>query len=146
MFSLLLVRKMCVNVSRPTQIATFLRKTVTSQDGLLIFFGKKTHPEKSWNLSKISQKKSQRQRQTLNIVENFACEAKNLRNLFEISHLFSFLVFAIVLHFSFFFHVFLSFVLPFSLFALSLSFSFSFSFFLFLFPFPFLFLFLFLFL
>ena len=40
---------MCVFVSRPMKIATFLGKTITPQNGLLIFLGKETHSEtKSW--------------------------------------------------------------------------------------------------
>ena len=36
-FSLVFVGKMCVFVSRPMTIVTFLRKRVTSQNGLLLF-------------------------------------------------------------------------------------------------------------
>ena len=58
-FSLIFVGKMCVFVSRSMKIATFLRKNGDFQNGLLIFFWKKTHSEtKSWKSSRISTKKS----------------------------------------------------------------------------------------
>ena len=45
-------------VSRPIDIATFHRKTATSQNWFLIFLMKNTHSEKQrWKLSRISQKK-----------------------------------------------------------------------------------------
>ena len=50
---------MCVFVSRPMKIVTFLlKKTVRPQNGLLISLWKETHSEtKSWNLSRILTKK-----------------------------------------------------------------------------------------
>ena len=57
-FSLIFVNKMCVVVSRPMKIVTFLRKNDYSQNGLLIFLGKETHSEtKSWKSSRILMKK-----------------------------------------------------------------------------------------
>ena len=57
-------------------------------------------PKKTWKSSRISSK-IQHQRQTLEIVEDFACEAKNLRNLRKF-RIFSFFYFLHFLHFSFF--------------------------------------------
>ena len=57
-FSLIFVCKMCVFVSRPMNIVTFLREDDYTQNGLLIFIGKKTHSEtQSWKSSRISTKK-----------------------------------------------------------------------------------------
>ena len=57
-FSLIFVGKMRVFVSRPMKIVTFLRKTLTTKNGLFIFLGKETHSEtKSWKSSKILTKK-----------------------------------------------------------------------------------------
>ena len=57
-FSLIFVCKMCVFVSRPMKIVTFLLKKITPQNGLLIFIGKETHSEtKSWKSSRILTKK-----------------------------------------------------------------------------------------
>ena len=62
-FSLIFVGKMCVYVSRPMNIVTFLRKTITTQNGLLIFLWKETHSEtKSLKSSRILTKKIQQQR------------------------------------------------------------------------------------
>ena len=53
-FSFIFESTMCVFVSRPMEIVTFFGKTVTPQNGLLIFLGKETHSEtKSWKSSKI---------------------------------------------------------------------------------------------
>ena len=53
-FSFIFVGKMCVFVSRPMKIVTFLRKNDYPQNGLLIFFGKETHSEtKSWKSSRF---------------------------------------------------------------------------------------------
>ena len=58
-FSTIFVGKMCVFVSRPMKIVTFLRKKVTPQNGLLIFLCKETHSEtKSWKSSRIFDEKS----------------------------------------------------------------------------------------
>ena len=52
--SLIVVGKMCVFVSRPMKIVTFLWKNAHTQNGLLIFFGKETHSQtKSWKSSRI---------------------------------------------------------------------------------------------
>ena len=57
-FPFIFVGKMCVFVSRPMKIVTFLRKNDYPQNGLLIFLGKETHSEKkSWKSSKILTKK-----------------------------------------------------------------------------------------
>ena len=51
-------RKMCIFVSRPMNIVTFVWKTVRPQNGLLIFLGKETHSETtSWKSSRILSKK-----------------------------------------------------------------------------------------
>ena len=56
--SSIFVGKMCIFVSRPMKSVTFLRKTVTTQNGLLIFLWKETHSEtKSWKSSRILTKK-----------------------------------------------------------------------------------------
>ena len=53
-FSLIFVGKMCVFVSRRMKMSLFFGKTIASQNGLLIFFGKETHSEtKSWKSSRI---------------------------------------------------------------------------------------------
>ena len=44
-FSLIFVSNMCVFVSRPMKLVTFLLKNGETQNGLLIFFGKETHSE-----------------------------------------------------------------------------------------------------
>ena len=95
---------MCVFVARPMTIVAFLLKTVTSQNGLLIFFWKETHSEtKSWIVKDFVEKKLQQQRQTLELVEDFACE-DNTSESSENSHFSSFfsfcLFFLIFLHFS----------------------------------------------
>ena len=52
------VGKMCVFVSRPMKIVTFLRKNADPQNGLLIFLWKETHSEtNSWKSSRILTKK-----------------------------------------------------------------------------------------
>ena len=57
-FSSIFVGQMCMFVSRPMKIVTFLRKNDYTQNGLLIFFGKETHSEtKSWKSSRILIKK-----------------------------------------------------------------------------------------
>ena len=78
--SLNFIVKICVFVSRSTEIVTFLRKTVTPKMGCCFFILEKdTFLKKTWNSSKISSKKIQ-QRQTLEIGEGFACEAKHFGN------------------------------------------------------------------
>ena len=44
-FSLIFVGKMCVFVSRPMKLSLFFGKTITPQNGLLIFLWKETHSE-----------------------------------------------------------------------------------------------------
>ena len=57
--SLIFVVKMCVFVSRPMKLVTFLWKKVRPQNGLLIVLGKETHSEtKSWKSSTISTKQN----------------------------------------------------------------------------------------
>ena len=127
------VGKMCVFVSRPMEIVTFLRKTLTPQNGLLIFLGKETHSEtKSWKSSRIFNEKS---------YNNIGKPWKSSRILRVKPNFFIFSLF-IIFSFSSFFHVH-SFSVIFFHFLLS---SFSFSFFPFVFSFLFsFFLFLFLF-
>ena len=122
---------MCVFVSRPMKIVTFLRKNVTPQNGLLIFLWKETQSEtKSWKSSKISTKKLQQQRFTLEIVEDFACE--DISGLFfyffSILHFFnnfSFFLFFISFIFFHFLSIFLHFLSCSFMFFHVLSFSLS---------------------
>ena len=103
-----------------------------SQNALLIFLWKETHSEtKSWKSSRIPTKKVQQQRYTLEMVEDFACEAKFLH--FFIVHHFS----SIFSFFILFFQFFCFFLAKFSSFFLIFQFFFIFPFF------PFIFLFLF---
>ena len=102
-------------------MATFPRNNGDlHQNGLLIFFRKKTHSEK-WKPSRISSKKVTTTTANLEIAEDLVCDAKNLVNLwifrsffyltlFFIFSLFSFLfIFSIMsfLNFSSFFHFFI---------------------------------------
>ena len=80
---------MCVFVSRPMKHVIFLKKKVRPL-GLLVFFWKTHIPD-----NKSTQ-----------IVEDFACEVKNLIHLFKISD-FSIFPFFHFLHFSLFFHFFI---------------------------------------
>ena len=78
---------MCVFVSRAIEIDTFPRKTVRPPNGLLIFFGK-THIPKN-----------------MEIVEDFACEAKFL-HFFIVHHFSSFFFLSFfIFSFSHVFHV-----------------------------------------
>ena len=79
---------MCVLVSRPIEIITFLLENGETLKWVVDFsLGKKTYFEKTWKTSRISSKKLQ---QTMEIVEDFAGKAS------EISH-FSFLLFTFLL-------------------------------------------------
>ena len=80
------------------------------QNGLLIFLGTETLSEtKSWTSSRILTKKIQQQRQTLETVEDFACEAKlfHLFIIFSFFHffIFSFISFSIIFSFISLFHI-----------------------------------------
>ena len=86
-------------------MALLFGKTLTSNNWVLVFFWKKTHPENIEIVEDLIEK-LQQQRQTLEIVEDFACEAKNLINpqrvrIFEC--FFNFLDFFIFPFFLFFF-------------------------------------------
>ena len=88
--SLIFVGKMCVFVSRPTDMVTFHRKTVTTQMGCWFSMVKRYIPKRNHrNRRGFRRTKLQQQWQTLELVEDFAGEAKNLRNLqgFRILHL-----------------------------------------------------------
>ena len=95
--------EICVFVPSPREFFIFL----------WIFLWNKTHSEKSWKSSRIASKqKLQQQRQTLEIVEDFAWE---LSKITHFPFLFS-LVFACVFHFFYlncFFQFFFSFVFSF---------------------------------
>ena len=66
-------------------IVTFLEKNGDSQNGLLIFIGK-THSENNMEIVKaFVENFSQQQRQTLEIVEDFSCEDKNLRIFWDLA-------------------------------------------------------------
>ena len=57
-FSLIFVGKVCVFVSRPMKIVTFLRKNDYLPKRVVDFLGKETHSEtKSWKSSRILKKK-----------------------------------------------------------------------------------------
>ena len=109
--------KMCVFVSRPMKIVTFLRKKrLHPQNGLFIFLGKETHSEtKSWKSSRILTKKSYKNNgkpwkssRILRVNPNFF-----IFSLFIIFCFFRFFSFSsfffIFFHFSFFFFLSLSF-------------------------------------
>ena len=105
------------------KIVTFLRKTITSQNGLLIFLWKETHSEtKSWKSSRILTKKVTTTTVNLEIVEDFACESNFFHFLFfhHFSPFFRFFHFFIFSFFPFFhfFHFFVFFSPYFSFFHL----------------------------
>ena len=86
---------MCIFVSRPMKIVTFLRKNDYSQNGLLIFLGKETHSEtKSWKSSRI----------LTNKVTTTTVNPAN-RLLFSFFHFFIFFIFSFcpIFQFSYFF-------------------------------------------
>ena len=58
---------------------------------LLLIFSMKTHSEKSWKSSRISSKKLQQQRQTLEIVEDLACEDNTFQNFRDFAFVFFFM-------------------------------------------------------
>ena len=94
-FSLIFVGKMCVS--------TFLLKTVTPKNWLLIFFGTKAHSEtKSWKTSWcVTQVQQQQELQTLEIVKDFACEDKTSEVFKDFAMFLSFSSFILIfLHFS----------------------------------------------
>ena len=105
------VGQMCVCVSRPMEIDAFLRKkTLTSKLVVDFIREQDTFRKNTGNCLGFHRRElQQQQRQTLEIVEDFACEAKTLRNLgrlaffeFLIMYFFMFFIFSIFLHFSFF--------------------------------------------
>ena len=110
-------------------------KTVTQQNGLLIFLGKETHSEtKSWKSKNLTRKVTTTT-VNLGIVEDFACESK-------LFHFLSFFIFFFIFSFSlfFFFHFFIFFIFSFFfLFSFFSIFHFSFSFIFFVFVLSFLF-------
>ena len=69
---------------RPMKVVNFHRKNGETPKLVVHFFGKKTHSEKFVEIvvdfieKKLQQ---QQQQQTLEFVEDFACEDKNMRNL-----------------------------------------------------------------
>ena len=95
---------------------------MTTQNGLLIFLGKKTHSEKHENRLRFRRKQSQQQRQTLEIVEDFAGNLRKF-NIFVLLLIFFFFpFFCFGFFFLFFFFVSsrssnfpISFAFPFSL-------------------------------
>ena len=101
-FSLIFVGQMCVCVSRPMKIDTFLRKNGDSQKRVVDFLR-----ERDTFRNKI-----------IEIVEDFACEAKFL-HVFIVHHFssffrfFHFFIFLIVFHFSIFSCFFLFFIFSF---------------------------------
>ena len=106
---------MCIFVSRPMKIATFLRKKRRDPiTGCWFSLGKRHIPKQNHgNRLGFRRKKLQQQRQTLEIVEDFACEAKFLHfsAFFSIFHFsssffhvsfFSFFLFSLFFIFPFF--------------------------------------------
>ena len=95
---------MCVFVSRPMNIVTFLRKTVRPQNGFLIFLGKETNSEtQSWKSSRILTK--QVTTTTVRVKPNFFIFSLCIiyRHFFVFFHFFTFqffLFFLIFLHVS----------------------------------------------
>ena len=64
------------------KIVTFPLKNGETPKLVVEFFGKKTHSEKFVEIVvDFIEKKLQQQQQTLEFVEDFACEDKNMRNL-----------------------------------------------------------------
>ena len=94
--------EMCVVCSRPMKIDTFLQKNDDlSPNWLLTFFVKKHIPKNHGNRRGFRRTKLQQQLQTLEIVQDFAREAKK-PEIFHFS-IFIFLHFFIWLHFYFIF-------------------------------------------
>ena len=86
--------------------------TVRPPNGLLIFRRKQTHSEKNIEiLEDFIETKLQQQRITLEIVEDVACEAKKMRNLWT----FRIFDFCFQFFFSFFVHFSFFLIFPFSL-------------------------------
>ena len=112
-FSSIFVGKMCVFVSRPMKIVTFLRKNDYTQNGLLIFLWKETHSEtKSWTSSGILTKKVTTTTVNPGNRRDFACESKFFHVSFFFHHFSPCFRLFFIFHFfffSFFFHVFIFF-------------------------------------
>ena len=112
-FSSIFVGKMCVFVSRPMKIATFLRKNVTPQNGLLIFLRKETHSEKIMEIVKDFDEKSYnnngkpwKSSRILRLIPFFSFFFPFF-NIFPYFFVFHFFTFSCFFHFSMFFFFFI---------------------------------------